>query len=433
MNSTDTPSTSRSSGWLLKRIGPGLVTACVVIGPGSILTSSNVGAKNGFELGWVIIAACLFMMVYTSLAAKLGVVAQQSTATLVTERAGRLLAVIIGMGVFFIASAFQFGNNLGVDSAFRAFAPERYATSSTDGGFNPFDYTVVLFNALSLAFLFAFRNLYKWLERLMAVFVGVMLVAFALNLWFARPDLGELLRGLLPQFNRDKLLDISLLGLVGTTFVVAAAYYQSYLVRFRGWTTADLPDGMIDARVSASIMALITLMLMSTSAAVLRGQTLNGVEDVANSLQPLFGDKGKVLFCIGLFSAAYSSFIVNSMIGGFILADALGLGSTPQDKWPRLLTAAVLLIGMGVAMYTIRSGAKPVAAIVAAQAVTVVAAPLVAGTLWWLSTRSDIMGTHRPGPVMNAFAGIGFLLLLAMAFYTAIEKVWPAVRGALGM
>lgn len=433
MNSTDTPSTSRSSGWLLKRIGPGLVTACVVIGPGSILTSSNVGAKNGFELGWVIIAACLFMMVYTSLAAKLGVVAQQSTATLVTERAGRLLAVIIGMGVFFIASAFQFGNNLGVDSAFRAFAPERYATSSTDGGFNPFDYTVVLFNALSLAFLFAFRNLYKWLERLMAVFVGVMLVAFALNLWFARPDLGELLRGLLPQFNRDKLLDISLLGLVGTTFVVAAAYYQSYLVRFRGWTTADLPDGMIDARVSASIMALITLMLMSTSAAVLRGQTLNGVEDVANSLQPLFGDKGKVLFCIGLFSAAYSSFIVNSMIGGFILADALGLGSTPQDKWPRLLTAAVLLIGMGVAMYTIRSGAKPVAAIVAAQAVTVVAAPLVAGTLWWLSNRSDIMGTHRPGPVMNAFAGIGFLLLLAMAFYTAIEKVWPAVRGALGM
>ena len=433
MNSTDTPSTSRSSGWLLKRIGPGLVTACVVIGPGSILTSSNVGAKNGFELGWVIIAACLFMMVYTSLAAKLGVVAQQSTATLVTERAGRLLAVIIGMGVFFIASAFQFGNNLGVDSAFRAFAPERYATSSADGGFNPFDYTVVLFNALSLAFLFAFRNLYKWLERLMAVFVGVMLVAFALNLWFARPDLGELLRGLLPQFNRDKLLDISLLGLVGTTFVVAAAYYQSYLVRFRGWTTADLPDGMIDARVSASIMALITLMLMSTSAAVLRGQTLNGVEDVANSLQPLFGDKGKVLFCIGLFSAAYSSFIVNSMIGGFILADALGLGSTPQDKWPRLLTAAVLLIGMGVAMYTIRSGAKPVAAIVAAQAVTVVAAPLVAGTLWWLSDRSDIMVTHRPGPVMNAFAGIGFLLLLAMAFYTAIEKVWPAVRGALGM
>ena len=244
---------------------------------------------------------------------------------------------------------------------------------------------------------------------------------------------GNSLRGFFPQFDRDALLDISLLGLVGTTFVVAAAYYQSYLVRFRGWTTADLPEGMLDARVSAAIMAVITLMLMSTSAAVLRGQTLGGVADVANSLQPLFGDKGKVLFCVGLFSAAYSSFIVNSMIGGFILADALGLGSTPEDKWPRLLTGAVLLIGMGVAMYTIRSGARPVAAIVAAQAVTVVAAPLVAGTLWWLSNRTDIMGTHRPSILMNVLAGVGVRATGGDGVVHGHgQKVWPAVQGWLG-
>ena len=34
-------------------IGPGLITACVVIGPGSILTSSKVGARNGFDLTWI--------------------------------------------------------------------------------------------------------------------------------------------------------------------------------------------------------------------------------------------------------------------------------------------------------------------------------------------------------------------------------------------
>ena len=31
-------------------IGPGLITACVVIGPGSILTSSKVGATFGFRM-----------------------------------------------------------------------------------------------------------------------------------------------------------------------------------------------------------------------------------------------------------------------------------------------------------------------------------------------------------------------------------------------
>ena len=55
-------------------IGPGLITACVVIGPGSILTSSTVGATHGFQIVWVLAVAVVFMMVYTMLGAKLGVV-----------------------------------------------------------------------------------------------------------------------------------------------------------------------------------------------------------------------------------------------------------------------------------------------------------------------------------------------------------------------
>jgi len=175
-------------------------------------------------------------------------------------------------------------------------------------------------------------------------------------------------------------------------------------------------------------MALITIMIMSTAAAVLRGMTLTSVADVGNALQPLFGDKGQILFCIGLFSAAYSSFIVNSMIGGFILSDSLGLGGTPQDKSTRILTAAVLLTGMFVALYVIESGTKPVAAIVAAQAVTVVAAPLAAGALLLLTSSKKIMGDYRNGPVINLFAGIGFVLLLGMAWYIATEKVIPQIN-----
>ena len=38
-------------------LGPGLITACVVIGPGSILTSSKVGAANGYALSWVVVAS----------------------------------------------------------------------------------------------------------------------------------------------------------------------------------------------------------------------------------------------------------------------------------------------------------------------------------------------------------------------------------------
>lgn len=404
-----------------QRIGPGLVTACVVIGPGSILTSSNLGAKDGYSMIWVVLVSVIFMLVYTSLGAKLGTVTSESTCTLLAKTVGRPLTILIGCGVFFISAAYQFGNNLGVHSALE--------------NFTDFQYGIVIFNAISIAFLFGFKNLYKLVERLMGIFVGLMLVSFAINLFFAKPNLLEMAEGLIPGYGSDGLesiLNISLLGLVGTTFVITAAFYQSYLARFKGWKVEDLKDGRIDACVSATIMALITIMLMSTAAAVLRGQQLNGVSDVGNALQPLFGDKGQILFCVGLFSAAYSSFIVNSMIGGFILSDSLGLGGTPQDKWTRILTAAVLLTGMFVAIYVIRSGTKPVVAIVAAQAVTVVAAPLAAGALLLLTSSKKVMGEHRNGPLMNLLAGIGFVLLLGMAWYIASEKVLPQIQKMRG-
>ena len=60
------------------------------------------------------------------------------------------------------------------------------------------------------------------------------------------------------------------------------------------------------------------------------------------------------------------------------------------------------------------------------------AAPIVAGALWWLTNRRDIMGEDCNGLLMNVMALIGFLLLLAMAAYTATYKVWPQVALWLG-
>ncbi len=411
-------SNQNGSPGLLRRwaqsIGPGLITACVVIGPGSILTSSKIGASEGYSKVWVVLVSVFFMMIYTQLAARLGVASQDSVGDLIRQHAGRPLAILIGLGVFFISAAFQFGNNLGVHSALATVAD--------------FDYWIILINAVAIVCMFSFRNLYQVLERLMTWLVGLMLASFALNLWFAKPSAGEFFEGMVPTFTSEGF-SITLLGLVGTTFVISGAYYQAYLVRFKGWGKEDMQKGLIDARTSAVLMALITLMIMSTAAAVLRGKELASVSDVANQLQPLFGDKGRLVFGLGLFSAAFSSFLVNSMIGGFILSDGFNLGDRPEQLAPRIASALVLLVGMLVALYVVKTGIKPVGAIVAAQAVTVLAAPLLAGMLLWLTNQTAVMGTMRNGPWLNAAAGLGLLLLVAMSCYVATEKVWPALQG----
>jgi len=400
-------------------IGPGLITACVVIGPGSILTSSKVGANEGYSMLWVVITACIFMMFYMQMGARLGVVTKESPAEILTRKAGRWLAVVVGLGVFFISTAFQFGNNLGVQSAFDVFLSTNWSIA-----------LVIGFNALSISFLFFFKDFYQALEKLMMCFVGLMLTCFAINLIFAGPELMAFLKGLFPA--AGAFANVEVLGLVGTTFVVAAAYFQAYLAKQKGWSATELKTVIIDARVGSVIMAVITIMLMSTAAAVLAGQDLESVEQVAAALEPAFGSKGKILFCVGLFSAAYSSFLVNSMIAGFILSDGLGMGSTADSNGPKILTTLVLLTGMTVALLLKLTDMSAVPAVVSAQAVTVIAGPLIAGVLLWLTNSRDVMGDRTNGLFTNIFGVIGFIILLAIAAYVATVKV-PAGLEKMGI
>jgi NRAMP (natural resistance-associated macrophage protein)-like metal ion transporter len=393
-----------------RRIGPGLITACVVIGPGSILTSSTVGANKGYSMLWIVVVSVIFMLAYMTMGAKLGAVSKVSPGDLIRNKAGRWLAILLGACVFFISAAFQSGNNIGVAAAFEAFVDSKAIVAAL----------VVGFNVIAITFLFAFKNLYRVLERLMMVFVALMLISFAVNLLTLKPDPAALAHGFIPSAGT---FDIALLGLIGTTFVITAAFYQAYLVQQKGWDEKELRSGIIDARVGSVIMALITIMLMSTAAAGLyTGEpvTLSDPVAVAEALEPTFGTQGKVIFCLGLFSAAYSSFLINSMIGGFIVSDGLGLGSDPHDHWPRILTTIALLTGMIIALATLIMDFDRTPTIIAAQAVTVVGAPLVAGVLLWLASSKDVMGSHRNGPVLNIFAGIGLVLLIAIAARTAI-------------
>ncbi len=64
-----------------RRIGPGLITACVVIGPGSIMTSSTVGANKGYSMLWIVVVSVVFMLAYMTMGAKLGAVSTCHRAT----------------------------------------------------------------------------------------------------------------------------------------------------------------------------------------------------------------------------------------------------------------------------------------------------------------------------------------------------------------
>ena len=62
--SGQSPSSPDNNRAWYRRIGPGLITACVVIGPGSILTSSKIGANEQYAMLWVVAVFAVLTSVF---------------------------------------------------------------------------------------------------------------------------------------------------------------------------------------------------------------------------------------------------------------------------------------------------------------------------------------------------------------------------------
>ena len=430
----DPPATSelqRRPPWW-RSIGPALITACVVFGPGSLLISSNVGAKHGYELLWLLIMTGILMGTYMTTAARIGVVGGATPCTLVADRLGRRAAALVGINLCLICTAFQFSNNLAVAAAAdtlgiaNLFGEPQQMTDHTRSLIN--SGVLLVFNLAIITLTFSLKHIYRALERIMKVMVAVILICFLANLFIVRPNLPAVLKGLIPHVPEGISLGLPgrseagiadpmvlVASLLGTTFSVAAALYQGNLVREKGWTIREYNRGIGDSIGGVMVLTGVSAIIMMTSATVLRGQPANDISVLATQLRPLLGPTTHVLFCVGLLAVAMNPFVINAMIGGSILADGIGKPARLSDPWSRRFTVLVLLVGMVVAMIVLHTPVKKVDAIIFGQALTVVGNPLMAATILWLANRKDIMGTRRNSMTLNILGGLGLLVVVLMA------------------
>jgi manganese transport protein len=432
MDETSTASNLEKRAPWWRSIGPALITACVVFGPGSLLISSNVGARHGYELLWLLILTGILMGTYMTTAARIGVVGGATPCTLVAQRLGRPIAAVIGINLCLICTAFQFSNNLAVAAAAdslgvgRLFGDPQQMSERTkqliDSG------VLLIFNAVIIALIFTLRQIYRALERIMKGMVALILISFLVNLFVVRPDFLGVLKGLIPSLPEGISIGLPSRGetgitdpmiliasLLGTTFSVAGALYQGNLVREKGWTVKDYDRGIGDSIAGVCVITSVSAVILITAGTVLRGQPANNIGVLATQLRPLLGPGAHTLFCIGLFAVAMNPFVINAMIGGSILADGIGKPAKLSAQWSRRFTVLVLLIGMVIAIIVLNTRIKKVDAIIFGQALTVVGNPLMALTILWLANRKDIMGDRRNSIIPNVLGGLGLVVVILMA------------------
>ena len=104
----------------------------------------------------------------------------------------------------------------------------------------------------------------------------------------------------------------------------------------------------------------------------------------------------------------------NSVIGGGLLADGLGLGRSMNNRTTKIFIIAILLIGMLVAVFF---RGNVIYALIMAQASSMLAVPLIAIGLFLIMNNKKVMGNQRNNLLQNIIAVTGFIVISLMVYF----------------
>jgi manganese transport protein len=384
---------------LLRHVGPALVLATVVIGPGSLALHTVAGSLYGYGLLWVPVAATSLMILYTWLSARIGLVTGKTLFEVTRAQYGRGVAVVGGVFGYLAVLAFQAGNNAAVGFAANALVGLDVRLAAV----------LCFVPALGLILL---PDLYRKLELLVKGVVGLMLLTFVGALVLVGVDAGAAVQGLVPRFPDAEALFLTL-GMAATTFSIVAAVYQGYLMKEKNWGVEQLRSEGLDTLVGILVLGSISIVVLLTSAGALYGEgdPAFSAQGMAAQLEPLAGPAAFYLFTVGFFFASFSSLVVNPLIGATLLADGLGRDAAMDGRPVKVWTAVAMLAGLGVVLLFEGS---PVELLRVAQGLAVVAFPVLGFLVFALARSRAVMGAYASRPWVQLAAGLGYLIILGI-------------------
>src|SRR6187397_3137064 len=160
-------------------LGPAFIAAVAYIDPGNFATNIAGGAKYGYMLLWVVLAANLMAMLVQTLSAKLGIATGRNLPETCRDNFSKPVSIALWIQAEAIAMATDLAEVLGAALGLHLL------------------FGMPLFPAGLLAGAGAFGILalqrygFRRLEAVIAGMVGVIVVAFAFEVILARPDPGE--------------------------------------------------------------------------------------------------------------------------------------------------------------------------------------------------------------------------------------------------
>ena len=400
----------------MKKLGPGLLIVAAFIGPGTVATASKAGADFGFALLWALLFSVIATIVLQEMAVRLGLATGKGLAEAVRgsfqqpalRRASMALIVAaIGIG----NAAYQTGNIAGAAIGISSVVDIGHSAAAA----------IIAVAALALLA----SGKFQVIEKTLIALVLLMSALFVMTLFWTGPDWRALFNGLFtPSMPSGSALLV--IALIGTTvapynlFLHASSVAKSYPQAGGNEIEQALNHSRWDTGLSIGLGGFITLAIVSTSATAFFGHSSEfSPASLARQLEPLLGPAAKYCFAIGMLAAGLTSAITAPLAAAFAVCGAM---NWPNDFSSRRFQAVWLLVLVCGASFAI-AGARPLAAIIFAQATNGLLLPFIAIFLLVAMNQHSLLGRYRNGVWTNTLGGLVVTVVSALGLFKVYSLV----------
>lgn len=392
-------------------VGPGLFLVGYNIGTGSVTSMASAGAEYGMTLSWAVLVSCLFTYFLIITFGRYTIVTGKTALQSFKDNFGKPMALIVLWALILSEMVSSIGVMAVVSDVIREWS--RPLTASGEG-FNTIIVTIVL-AAIIVTLLFNGR--YSIIEKILALFVGLMGLSFVLSSFMVIEDPVTVIEGIIPKIPGGTNAGLIVAGMIGTTMGGILYVVRSSTVKEKGWQLSDLKNEKKDAKVSASLMFILSIAIMAAAAGTMyvEGLKVENVIDMVKLLEPLAGRFAVSIFVTGIVAAGVSSLFPHYMLVPLLVSDY----KNEKVDFSKAFNRGIVLFYASLGLFVPIFGGRPVFVMIMSQALGLFVTPIVLILMWIQVNKKDQMGEYKA----TTFSNVMFALVTAFTIGMTIVGI----------
>ncbi|MPN08374.1 hypothetical protein SDC9_155656 [bioreactor metagenome] len=264
------------------------------------------------------------------------------------------------------------------------------------------------------------------MERI-AILIGLFELIFIPAALYANPNPAEIMQALMgaqPFYNHDYWLLIA--ANVGAVIMPWMIFYQQGAVVDKGLNSTTIKFSRIDtifgSIITQVIMGAVLILTAATIGNTNPDAALTDVQQIASALEPIVGAfAGKMLFAIGVTSAALIAAIVVSLATSWAFGEVMGVACSLNCTWKQAPVFYSLYSGgIIVAAFLVLIGIPLVSLTVAVEVMNTLLLPIVLGFLLALGWKALPDG-YRLKKWEKTILIVIYILVCSLGIYTVIN------------